>query len=112
MKWVYCENCKQFFPEDEMIIRETWSHSNSIGFDGWYPEYENRCPLCYEEDCFDEAYECAFCKGGTLGDVCDDCKEEIGKALDKFIKDYLDKCENDDEELLKEIIRQWLDKEK
>ena len=104
MGLLYCCDCGKYFEEEELVSETVWSHSNYIGFGGWYPETTDRCPYCGGED-IEDAYECEICGEPTLIEVCDKCKNEVYTALEKFFDDFAKKHRCDAEKVEEVAVR-------
>lgn len=88
----YCLDCKEYFDESEMVTKTTWSHSNYIGFGGYFPETESYCPYCGSEDFEEAKAECDGCKEFVYETkevngiyLCPDCYEIVKDILDEAV---------------------------
>lgn len=99
----FCNDCKQFFTEDEAGT-ESELHTE---LDGHWCETFMVCPHCGSDD-YEEAYECEICGEPTLTEICGQCETEIvgkiGEFVSKLTEEY--KC---DTSIIQELMVKWID---
>lgn len=69
----------------------------------------DRCPNCHS-GWFAEAKKCEACGEMMLphkGSLCDNCKREIGKALDMFVDMYAETLKVP-RDFIKEAVEEWI----
>lgn len=99
MKW-YCNDCQEYFEEEEVVEKVVWEHSDYYGHGGYFPEKSYQCPHCGSED----ICECEKCDGcgeevveticfGHKTHLCDACRKEVETKLEE-LRDYV-QCEFD-----------------
>ena len=84
----YCFDCKEYFDTPEE--KTEWCHSNSIGFDGMYPETSVTCPYCNSDDIEECKEKCDACGTEVIStalignmELCPDCKSKFAKIMDE-----------------------------
>lgn len=107
MDWYYCNECGEFFSEDEADCVSDF-HAELIGMGGDCSETFMVCPHCGSDD-FDYANECELC-GDPIqdGHFCEDCKVTFFAKMDEFFEGI--KTENKvDNDVINDLIEDYFD---